>query len=61
MTDPTGQTEEEIATDETGSASDDRPTEEIIFNFSEVKAHLLDAMSWVFAQYNESDWDFISR
>jgi len=37
------------------------PTETVTFNFSEVKAQMLQAMSTVLVSYNESDLNFISR
>jgi hypothetical protein len=37
------------------------PTEQVIFNFSEVKARILQTMSNTLGQYNESDIHFISR
>jgi hypothetical protein len=51
---------EEIMADETGQA-DDIPTENVTFNFSEVKAQLLQTMSNLIVQYQESDLNFIQR
>jgi len=43
------------------SESTARPSETITFNFSEVKAQILQTMSNTLAQYHESDYNFIQR
>jgi hypothetical protein len=57
----TGPAGEEIMADETQGTTGDRPTENITFNFNEVKAQLLDTISQTLVQYNESDLNFLNR